>query len=680
MSGVSNQDNERKMKKKKIEHWQIIALYLIVYDVIAINFAYFFGLWLRFDLHFTNIPAEYMSAFLKFAPIYTVFTIFVFAQLRLYNSLWRFASFSELNRVIVASVITTIFNIVGMTAFIQRMPLSYYIIGAVLQFGLTLMIRFSYRYMNLERGKREKDAKPLHNAMIIGAGAAGQTLIKELKSSGEVKSKACCVIDDNPNKWGRVMEGVPIVGGREDILINVKKYKIDQILFAIPTASAQARREILNICKETDCELKQLPGIFQLANGEVSMSKMRPVAIEDLLGRDTIKVNMEEIFQYLKGKVILVTGGGGSIGSELCRQIAAHEPKQLIIFDIYENNAYDIEQELRRKYPELNLKVLIGSVRDSKRINQVFETYKPQIVYHAAAHKHVPLMETSPNEAIKNNVVGTYKTAYAALKNGTERFVLISTDKAVNPTNIMGASKRLCEMVIQSMDKISKSGHTEWLPFLHEHADKHVNGQMVPDPEDHMAVNTEENAVAQGKGKTDFVAVRFGNVLGSNGSVIPLFKKQIENGGPVTVTHPDIIRYFMTIPEAVSLVLQAGTYAKGGEIFVLDMGEPMKIDTLARNLIKLSGYKPDEDIRVVYSGLRPGEKLFEEKLMAEEGLERTENELIHIGKPIPFDTKEFFGQLEELAMASYENSEEIVEMVEGVVTTFKPAGEHPSGK
>ena len=667
-------------KKKRIEHWQMIALYLVIYDILAINFSYFFGLWLRFDLHFSSIPIEYLHSFLKFAPIYTIFTIFVFQRLKLYNSLWRFASFSELNRVIVASVITTIFNIVGMTAFIQRMPLSYYIIGAVLQFGLTLMIRFSYRYMNLERGRREKDAKPLHNAMIIGAGAAGQTLIKELKSSGEAKSKACCVIDDNPNKWGRVMEGVPIVGGREDILINVKKYKIDQILFAIPTASAQARREILNICKETDCELKQLPGIFQLANGEVSMSKMRPVAIEDLLGRDTIKVNMDEIFQYLKGKVILVTGGGGSIGSELCRQIAAHEPKRLIIFDIYENNAYDIEQELRRKYPELNLKVLIGSVRDSKRINQVFETYKPQIVYHAAAHKHVPLMETSPNEAIKNNVVGTYKTAYAALKNGVERFVLISTDKAVNPTNIMGASKRLCEMVIQSMDKISKSGHTEWLPFLHEHADKHVNGQMVPDPEDHMAVNTEGNAVAQGKGKTDFVAVRFGNVLGSNGSVIPLFKKQIENGGPVTVTHPDIIRYFMTIPEAVSLVLQAGTYAKGGEIFVLDMGEPMKIDTLARNLIKLSGYKPDEDIRVVYSGLRPGEKLFEEKLMAEEGLERTENELIHIGKPIPFDTKEFLGQLEELAMASYENSEEIVEMVEGVVTTFKPVGEHPSGK
>ena len=679
MSGVSNHDKERKMKKKKIEHWQMIALYLVIYDIIAINFAYFFGLWLRFDLHFTSIPAEYLSAFFKFAPVYTVFTIFVFAQLRLYNSLWRFASFSELNRVIVASAITTVFHIVGITVFVRRMPVSYYILGAVLQFGLTLTIRFSYRYINLERSRREKETNPLHNAMIIGAGAAGQTLLKELKSSGVVKAKACCVIDDNPNKWGRVMEGVPIVGGREDILINVNKYKIDQILFAIPTASAQARREILNICKETDCELKQLPGIYQLANGEVSMSKMRPVAIEDLLGRDTIKVNMEEIFQYLKGKVILVTGGGGSIGSELCRQIAAHEPKQLIIFDIYENNAYDIEQELRRKYPELNLKVLIGSVRDSKRINQVFETYKPQIVYHAAAHKHVPLMETSPNEAIKNNVVGTYKTAYAALKNGVERFVLISTDKAVNPTNIMGASKRLCEMVIQSMDKISKSGHTEWLPFIHEHEDKHVNGQMVPDPEDHMAVNTEGNAAAQGKEKTDFVAVRFGNVLGSNGSVIPLFKKQIENGGPVTVTHPDIIRYFMTIPEAVSLVLQAGTYAKGGEIFVLDMGEPMKIDTLARNLIKLSGYKPDEDIRVVYSGLRPGEKLFEEKLMAEEGLERTENELIHIGKPIPFDTKEFLGQLEELAMASYENSEEIVKMVEGVVTTFHPVGANPSG-
>lgn len=679
MSEVSNQNTTRKMKRKKLEHWQVIALYLVVYDVVIINFSYFFGLWLRFDLRFSNIPTEYLMAFAKFAPIYTIFTVFVFDRLRLYNSLWRFASFNELNRVIISSVLTTVFQIIGITVLFKRMPISYYIIGAILQFVFVLAVRFSYRYINLERGRREKNAKPLHNAMIIGAGAAGQTLIKELKISSKAKSRVCCVIDDNPNKWGRVMEGVPIVGGREDILINVKKYNIDQILFAIPTASVQARRDILNICKETDCELKQLPGIYQMANGEVSMSKMRPVAVEDLLGREPIKVNMDEIFQYIKGKVILVTGGGGSIGSELCRQIAGHGPKQLIIFDIYENNAYEIEQELKRKYPELNLKVLIGSVRDSKRINQVFETYKPEIVYHAAAHKHVPLMETSPNEAIKNNVVGTYKTAYAALKNGTSRFVLISTDKAVNPTNIMGASKRLCEMVIQSMDKISKSGHREWLPFLHEHTEKYVDDQVIPDQMDHMAVEKNLNPEAN-KGRTEFVAVRFGNVLGSNGSVIPLFKKQIENGGPVTVTHPDIIRYFMTIPEAVSLVLQAGTYAKGGEIFVLDMGEPVKIDTLARNLIKLSGYKPDEEIKIVYSGLRPGEKLFEEKLMAEEGMEKTENELIHIGKPIPFDTKEFLGQLEELAYASYENSERIVEMVEEVVTTFHPVGANPTGK
>ena len=424
------------------------------------------------------------------------------------------------------------------------------------------------------------------------------------------------------------------------------------------------------------------------------------MAVEDLLGREPIKVNMEEILQHLKGQTILVTGGGGSIGSELCRQIAGHEPKRLIIFDIYENNAYDIEQELRRKYSELQLDVLIGPVRDSRRINWVFEHYKPDIVYHAAAHKHVPLMETSPNEAIKNNVIGTYKTAYAALKNGTKRFVLISTDKAVNPTNIMGASKRLCEMVIQSMDAISKAGRMDLLPFLHAHADKVIDGQVAFDPMDHMAVydggksrprkwdlnqKEEQDSIRIGSVKnkeragTQFVAVRFGNVLGSNGSVIPLFKKQIEAGGPVTVTHPDIIRYFMTIPEAVSLVLQAGTYAWGGEIFVLDMGEPVKIDTLARNLIKLSGFKPDEDIKIVYTGLRPGEKLFEEKLMAEEGMKKTDNELIHIGKPIPFDVEKFLRQLEELAKASYENSDRIVEMVEEIVPTFHPAGKKVVG-
>ena len=490
-------------------------------------------------------------------------------------------------------------------------------------------------------------------------------------------AKPCCIIDDNSNKWGRFIENVPIVGGRDDILASVEKYKIDQILFAIPTATMEQRRDILNICNEAGCEMKQLPGVYQLVNGEVSLSKMKSVAVEDLLGRDPIKVNMEEIFQYIKGKTILVTGGGGSIGSELCRQIAGHEPKQLVIFDIYENNAYDIEQELRASRPDLNLKVLIGSVRDSGRINDVFKRYKPDIVYHAAAHKHVPLMETSPCEAIKNNVIGTYKTAYAALQNGCQKFVLISTDKAVNPTNIMGASKRLCEMVIQSMNKVSREGREDLLPLIGTHENSEGN---LHDSEGQPNVNQIRISGGE-KSKTEFVAVRFGNVLGSNGSVIPLFRKQIEKGGPVTVTHPDIIRYFMTIPEAVSLVMQAGTYAKGGEIFVLDMGAPVKIDTLARNLIKLSGYKPDEDIKIVYTGLRPGEKLYEEKLMAEEGLEKTPNELIHIGKPIAFDVEQFFGQLEKLAEYSYSESSEITSFVESVVPTYhSPDSDLETGK
>ena len=678
-----NHANNNTSKKRHIEHWKVVAFYLIIYDIIAVNFSYFFGLWLRFDLRFSNIPQTYLNSYLRFAPFYTVFVLVVFYALHLYKSLWRFASFSELNRIFASSVITTVFHIVCITLLIKRMPISYYVIGAAMQLALVTAIRFAYRYITLERTRRERNVSAVHNVMVIGAGAAGQVILKELKSSTEVMAKPCCVIDDNPNKWDRFMEGVPIVGGRDSIMESVEKYKIDQILLAIPTASPKNKRDILNICKETHCELKSLPGIYQLANGEVSLSRMKAVAVEDLLGRDPIKVNMEEIFQYIKGKTILVTGGGGSIGSELCRQIAGHEPKQLIIFDVYENNAYDIEQELKRKYKDkLNLVVLIGSVRDSRRINMVFETYKPDIVYHAAAHKHVPLMETSPNEAIKNNVVGTYKTAYAALMNGTQRFVLISTDKAVNPTSIMGASKRLCEMVIQSMDAISKEGKMELLPFLHAHVNKTIDGQVVHDPVDHMAVDDmrEEKRVAKEKKmRTQFVAVRFGNVLGSNGSVIPLFKKQIEAGGPVTVTHPDIVRYFMTIPEAVSLVMQAGTYAKGGEIFVLDMGEPVKIDTLARNLIKLSGYEPGVDIQLAYTGLRPGEKLFEEKLMAEEGMMKTDNKLIHIGKPIPFNKKVFLRHLEVLARASYENSDCIVEMVRDIVPTFQPVGDRPTG-
>ena len=651
---------EERERKTKIQHWKVIAFYLIVYDIIAVNFSYFLGLWLRFDLQYSNIPREYLSAFLKFAPVYTVAVVIVFYILRLYNSLWRFASFNELNRIFAASVITTVIQIVGITALFVRMPFSYYVVGAATQFALITVVRFAYRFINMERARREQSARSRHNVMVIGAGAAGQTILRELQNSKEVSGKACCVIDDNPNKWNRYMDGVPVVGGRDSIMEMAKKYKIDEIFFAIPTASIEDKRDILNICKETGCDMKSLPGLYQLANGDVSLSKLKPVAVEDLLGRDPIKVNMDEIFSQLKGKVIMVTGGGGSIGSELCRQIAAHDPKELIIFDVYENNAYDIQQELKKKYPDLKLDVIIGSVRDSRKIFKVFETYHPEIVYHAAAHKHVPLMEDSPCEAIKNNAIGTYKTAYAAIAHGCKKFVLISTDKAVNPTNIMGASKRLCEMEIQAFDHKVKEGKAWEIPQIFTH----WMDEVVKNPEVEEAL---KNA------KTEFVAVRFGNVLGSNGSVIPLFKKQIEAGGPVTVTHPDIIRYFMTIPEAVSLVLQAGTYAHGGEIFVLDMGQPVKIDTLARNLIRLSGHTPDGDIKIEYTGLRPGEKLYEEKLMAEEGLKKTENELIHIGCPIPFDIEEFLKELDALMEAAYKNDDKIRERVEKIVSTYHPA-------
>ena len=651
---------EERERKAKIQHWKVIAFYLVLYDIIAVNFSYFLGLWLRFDLQYSNIPREYLSAFLKFAPVYTVAVVIVFYILRLYNSLWRFASFNELNRIFAASVITTVIQIVGITALFVRMPFSYYVVGAATQFALITVVRFAYRFINMERARREQSARSRHNVMVIGAGAAGQTILRELQNSKEVSGKACCVIDDNPNKWNRYMDGVPVVGGRDSIMEMAKKYKIDEIFFAIPTASIEDKRDILNICKETGCDMKSLPGLYQLANGDVSLSKLKPVAVEDLLGRDPIKVNMDEIFSQLKGKVIMVTGGGGSIGSELCRQIAAHDPKELVIFDVYENNAYDIQKELKKKYPNLKLDVIIGSVRDSRKIFKVFETYHPEIVYHAAAHKHVPLMEDSPCEAIKNNAIGTYKTAYAAIAHGCKKFVLISTDKAVNPTNIMGASKRLCEMEIQAFDHKVKEGKAWEIPQIFTH----WMDEVVKKPE---VEETLKNA------KTEFVAVRFGNVLGSNGSVIPLFKKQIEAGGPVTVTHPDIIRYFMTIPEAVSLVLQAGIYAHGGEIFVLDMGQPVKIDTLARNLIRLSGHTPDGDIKIEYTGLRPGEKLYEEKLMAEEGLKKTENELIHIGCPIPFDIEEFLKELDALTEAAYKNDDKIRERVEKIVSTYHPA-------
>ena len=642
-------------EKKRIEHWQVISLYLVIYDIIAVNLAYLMALWFRFDCRFSLIPEVYLKAWIQFAPFYTVLCLAVFTVLKLYRSLWRFAGYSELLRVTAATVLTGFLHYVGITTFFKAMPISYNLFGMIIQFCLIIGIRFSYRFVLLERSRREKTEKKNQgrNILLIGAGDAGRLILRDVQRTEFDVGKVQCIIDDNPNKWGRYIENIPIIGGRDEIMAGVEKYQIQQILIAIPSAKAEEKRDILNICKETGCELKILPGIYQLVNGDVMLSKMKEVAVEDLLGREPIQVNLDEIFEHLKGKTILVTGGGGSIGSELCRQIAGHHPKQLILFEIYENNAYNIEQELKRKYPELNLVVLIGSVRDSRRIDWVFETYKPDIVYHAAAHKHVPLMEGSPNEAIKNNVIGTYKTAYAALKSGCQRFVLISTDKAVNPTNIMGASKRLCEMVIQSMNRISQTGQVSLLPQLWSHSWNPIEEVKI-------------NPV-----KTEFVAVRFGNVLGSNGSVIPLFKKQIAEGGPVTVTHPDIIRYFMTIPEAVSLVLQAGTYARGGEIFVLDMGDPVKIDTLARNLIKLSGYKPDIDITIEYTGLRPGEKLYEEKLMAEEGLQTTPNRLIHIAKPIPFDVEAFMKQVEILAEASYTNSQNIKQLVSNIVLTYQ---------
>ena len=658
--------------RQQLKHWYIVALLLVGYDIIAVNMAYFFALWFRFDCMASMIPGNYFSAYLKFIPIYSICCVLIFWMLRLYQSIWRFASYSEMLRIIMATVITSVVHTVGITVLFERMPISYYLVGMGIQFLLVLGVRFSYRFILLERSRRKGEETYTSRVMLIGAGAAGQMLLRDSIKAKETNIKICCIIDDNSNKWNRYIEGVPVVGGRDEILLNVKKYHIDKIFLAIPSASPEEKRDILNICKETGCELKNLPGLYQFVTGEISIKAMKDVAVEDLLGRDPIQVNMEEIFQYIRGKTILVTGGGGSIGSELCRQIAGHEPRQLIIFDIYENNAYDIEQELRETYPYLNLKVLIGSVRDSRRIQQVFETYQPEIVYHAAAHKHVPLMEVSPCEAIKNNVIGTYKTAYAAMLNGCQRFVLISTDKAVNPTNIMGASKRLCEMVIQAFDRAIKEGTVNQLPNLFTHKEEKL-----------VKIQTlRMNAGKENSIRTEFVAVRFGNVLGSNGSVIPLFKKQIQKGGPVTVTHPDIIRYFMTIPEAVSLVLQAGTYAKGGEIFVLDMGVPVKIDTLARNLIKLSGYKPDIDIKVTYTGLRPGEKLYEEKLMAEEGMRKTPNKLIHIGNPIPFDQEQFLLQLNDLMQAAYENRGDIRRIVEQMVSTYHPAinGSEKKGK
>lgn len=604
---------------------------LVVIDILSVALATYLSLIARFDFDPSFVQGSvYGQTAWNYLPYSIVITILLFWAFHLYQSLWQYAGTPEIINIFLSCVFSAISQMIIVHMFLKwSYPRSCYVFFGGFLLACVVASRFFYRAFRTFVEKRTDMAKSV-NVMVIGTGESANLLIREMKSSSYIQKNALCVIDDFNTRVGSYIHGVKVVGGRDDILENVARYDIDEIIIAMPSAPKSQIREILDICKQTKCELKTLPGMYQLVNGDVNVSQLRKVDVIDLLGREQIQVDLDSIMGYVMNKVILVTGGGGSIGSELCRQIAEKNPKQLIIFDIYENSAYDIQQELIKKYPDLDLKVLIGSVRNTNRVNQIFEKYHPDIVYHAAAHKHVPLMEESPNEAIKNNVLGTWKVADAADKYGTGKFVMISTDKAVNPTNIMGATKRICEMIVQAYNS---------------------------------------------KSKTEFVAVRFGNVLGSNGSVIPLFKKQIAAGGPVTVTHPDIIRYFMTIPEAVSLVLQAGAYAKGGEIFVLDMGEPVKILDLAKNLIRLSGYIPGEDIKIEFTGLRPGEKLYEEMLMAEEGLKQTKNKLIHIGEPIEFDEEEFFKELEELAIESKDElgNEEIKEWVKKLVPTYRPS-------
>ena len=600
---------------------------LIIYDIISIALASYVAILWRYDFHLDEIPRHFMQPIERFLPINILLALVIFYFMRLYNSLWAFAGETELQNIVMGCVLSTLVDAAGLQLFkvtTRAVPRSYYPAYMAVLVVCIFTSRFSSRFFRGLKHKQQ-NKKNLISVMVIGAGEAANLIIKEIVNSNFSTMVIKCIIDDDKGKWGKYIQGIKVVGGRDKIVECADIYDVDEIIVAMPSAPRTEIREILDICKDTNCKLRSLPGMYQLVNGEVNVSKLRDVELEDLLGRDPISVDMDSILGYVQGKVVLVTGGGGSIGSELCRQIATHRPKQLVIVDIYENSVYDVQQELKQKYPELNLMVLIASVRNTNRMNYIFSKYKPDIVYHAAAHKHVPLMEDSPTEAIKNNVFGTFKTAQAAAMSGVQRFVMISTDKAVNPTNIMGASKRICEMIIQTFDK---------------HYD------------------------------TEFVAVRFGNVLGSNGSVIPLFRKQIAAGGPVTVTHPDIIRYFMTIPEAVSLVLQAGAYAKGGEIFVLDMGEPVKILSLAENLIKLSGYRVGEDIKIEFTGLRPGEKLYEELLMDEEGMKDTANRMIHIGKPIEVDEHVFFTQLKELKDECQIENSDIRPLIKKIVPTY----------
>ena len=619
------------MGETKKDRIQLLVrrFFLFLTDTFLLNACVYLSLIMRFDVGIVSIEPQYISNYVENVLPYTIMSLLIFWLFRLYHSLWQYASIAEVYRIAEACIIVELVHFLSNKIMGNMLPRSCYFNAAIYLIIAICASRFMYRMIRTVLNKY-RNIKTSNNVMIIGAGEATNVIMREIQNSSYLaNSNIACIIDDDRRKVGKYIRGVKVIGTRDKIKEAAKLYDIDEIIFAIPSASNEVKRDILNICKETDCTLKILPGVYQMVDGEVNINSIRNVDVLDLLGRDPIEVDIESIMGYVKDKVIMVTGGGGSIGSELCRQLVSHKPKQLIIFDIYENNAYDIQQELKINYPDANVVTLIGSIRNVSRLESVFAQYKPDIVYHAAAHKHVPLMEVSPDEAVKNNVVGTWNVAKMADKYGVKKFVMISTDKAVNPTNVMGATKRICEMIVQTYNEISK---------------------------------------------TDFVAVRFGNVLGSNGSVIPLFKKQIEAGGPVTVTDPNIIRYFMTIPEAVSLVLQAGAYAKGGEIFILDMGEPVKIDDLAKNLIRLSGYTLGVDMEIKYTGLRPGEKLYEELLMKEEGLQETDNKLIHIGKPIEFDKENFFDNLEKLKEEAYSETGNIREYLKNVVDTYHPDG------
>ena len=617
------------MGETKKDRIQLLVrrFFLFLTDTFLLNACVYLSLIMRFDVGIVSIEPQYISNYVENMLPYTIMSLLIFWLFRLYHSLWQYASIAEVYRIAEACIIVEVVHFLSNKIAGNMLPRSCYFNAAIYLIIAICASRFMYRMIRTVLNKY-RNIKTSNNVMIIGAGEATNVIMREIQNSSYLaNSNIACIIDDDRRKVGKYIRGVKVIGTRDKIKEAAKLYDIDEIIFAIPSASNEVKRDILNICKETDCTLKILPGVYQMVDGEINVNSIRNVDVLDLLGRDPIEVDIESIMGYVKDKVIMVTGGGGSIGSELCRQLVSHKPKQLIIFDIYENNAYDIQQELKINYPDANVVTLIGSIRNVSRLESVFAQYKPDIVYHAAAHKHVPLMEVSPDEAVKNNVVGTWNVARMADKYGVKKFVMISTDKAVNPTNVMGATKRICEMIVQTYNEISK---------------------------------------------TDFVAVRFGNVLGSNGSVIPLFKRQIEAGGPVTVTDPNIIRYFMTIPEAVSLVLQAGAYAKGGEIFILDMGEPVKIDDLAKNLIRLSGYTLGVNMEIKYTGLRPGEKLYEELLMKEEGLQETDNKLIHIGKPIEFDKENFFDNLENLKEEAYSETGNIRESLKKVVDTYHP--------